>query len=398
MVAKYRSVLSVPGSPALILAAMAGRLPLGMSTLAILLLVRETDHSYAIAGISVGAYAFASAASAPVQGRLIDRFGRLRVMVPMALAQAAVLVAFVLVASADASGAAVVPLAALAGALMPPVSPTARALMRDVFTDPHVRETAYALDSVVQEVVWVTGPLIVALVVGFTSPEVGVLLVAAVCVIGTTLFVRSPLARGSGTRSAHEPRVAVLSNHELRAMLIPIALTGVGLGAIEVGLPSLALHAGSRPASGLLLAVWSLGSLTGGLWYGARVWSSSLARRYRLLLLAAIAFQAPLIIARSIPEGIIAAVLAGVMVAPVFSCQYAMVGRAAPSGAETEAFTWVSAALIAGLATGSAIGGALIAVAGVSAPFVFSCVATAVAATIALRTPEPVFALQSSAS
>jgi MFS family permease len=398
VVAKYRSVLSVPGSPGLILAALAGRLPLGMSTLAILLLVRETGHSYAIAGISVGAYAFASAASAPVQGRLIDRFGRLRVMVPMALGQAAVLVAFVLVASADASGAAVVPLAALAGALMPPVSPTARALMRDVYRDPHVRETAYALDSVVQEVVWVIGPLIVALVVGFTSPEVGVLLVAVVCVIGTTLFVRSPLARGSGTRAAHEPRVSVLSNHELRAMLIPIALTGVGLGAIEVGLPSLALHAGSRPASGLLLAVWSLGSLTGGLWYGARVWSSSLARRYRLLLVAAIAFQAPLIIARTVPEGIIGSLLAGLMIAPVFSCQYAMIGRAAPSGSETEAFTWVSAALVAGLATGSAIGGALIGPAGVSAPFVFSCLATAVAATIALRTPEPAFALQSSAS
>jgi MFS family permease len=398
MVAKYRSVLSVPGSPALILAAMAGRLPLGMSTLAILLLVRETGHSYAIAGISVGAYAFASAASAPVQGRLIDRFGRLRVMVPMALAQAAVLVAFVLVASVDASGAAVVPLAALAGALMPPVSPTARALMRDVYRDPHVRETAYALDSVVQEVVWVTGPLIVALVVGFTSPEVAVLLVAAVCVIGTTLFVRSPLARGSGTRSAHQPRVSVLSDHELRAMLIPIALTGVGLGAIEVGLPSLALHAGSRPASGLLLAVWSLGSLAGGLWYGARAWSSSLSRRYRLLLVAAIAFTAPLIIARTVPEGIIGSLLAGLMIAPVFSCQYAMIARAAPSGAETEAFTWVSAALVAGLAIGSAIGGGLIGVAGVSAPFVFSCLATAVAATIALRTPEPAFALQSSAS
>ena len=398
MVAKYRSVLSVPGSPALILAAMAGRLPLGMSTLAILLLVRETGHSYAIAGISVGAYAFASAASAPVQGRLIDRFGRLRVMVPMALAQAAVLVAFVLVASVDASGVAVVPLAALAGALMPPVSPTARALMRDVYRDPHVRETAYALDSVVQEVVWVTGPLIVALVVGFTSPEVAVLLVAAVCVVGTTLFVRSPLARGSGTRSAHEPRVSVLADHELRAMLIPIALTGVGLGAIEVGLPSLALHAGSRPASGLLLAVWSLGSLAGGLWYGARAWSSSLSRRYRLLLVAAIAFTAPLIIARTVPEGIIGSLLAGLMIAPVFSCQYAMIARAAPSGAETEAFTWVSAALVAGLAIGSAIGGGLIGVAGVSAPFVFSCLATAVAATIALRTPEPAFALQSSAS
>ena len=398
MVSKYRSVLSVPGSPGLMLSALVGRMPLGMSSLAILLLVRGTHHSYTIAGVSVGAYAFASAGSAPIQGRLIDRFGRMRVMIPMAVAQAIVLVGFVLASSADASGATLVPLAALAGGLMPPVSPTARALWRDVFTDPQVRDTAYALDSVVQEVAWVTGPLIVALVVGFTSPEVAVLLVATMCVIGTTLFVRSPLARGSGTRSAHEPRTSVLANHELRAMLAPIALTGVGIGAIEVGLPALALHAGSRPASGLLLALWSLGSMVGGLWYGARAWSSSLTHRYKLFLFGAIVCTAPLIIARSIPEGIVASLLAGLMIAPMFSCQYALVARAAPSGAQTEAFTWVTASLVAGLSIGSAIAGAAIGLAGVSAPFVFSCLATSVAAAMALRTRELVPALQSSAS
>jgi MFS family permease len=398
MVSKYRSVLSVPGSPGLMLSALIGRMPLGMSSLAILLLVRGTHHSYTIAGVSVGAYAFASAGSAPIQGRLIDRFGRMRVMIPMAVAQAIVLVGFVLASSADASGATLVPLAALAGGLMPPVSPTARALWRDVFTDPQVRDTAYALDSVVQEVAWVTGPLIVALVVGFTSPEVAVLLVATMCVIGTTLFVRSPLARGSGTRSAHEPRTSVLANHELRAMLAPIALTGVGIGAIEVGLPALALHAGSRPASGLLLALWSLGSMVGGLWYGARVWSLSLTHRYRLFLFGAIVCTAPLIIARSIPEGIAASLLAGLMIAPMFSCQYALVARAAPSGAQTEAFTWVTASLVAGLSIGSAIAGALIGLAGVSAPFVFSCLATSVAAAMSLRTRELVPAFQSSAS
>ncbi len=386
MVTKYRSVLSVPGSPALILSALVGRLPLGMSSLALLLLVRATHHSYAIAGLAVGAYALASAAAAPVQGRLVDRFGRMRVLAPCAVAQAIVLVTFVLASSADASGLALVSLAALAGALVPPVSPTARALLREVFHDPSVRDTAYALDSVAQELVWITGPLLVALVVGFSSPEVAVLLAAAVCVLGTVLFVRSPLARGSGTRAAHEPRVTALSNPELRVLLAPMALIGAGLGATEVGLPSLALHAGSRPASGLLLAAWSVGSMVGGLWYGARVWNSSLSSRYRLLLAAAVVCTAPLILARSVPEGIVGSLLSGLTIAPVFSCQYALVGRAATPGNENETFTWFSAALVGGLAAGSAIGGVSIGAGGVGAPFVISCLATALAAAIALRT------------
>ncbi len=400
MVRKYRSVLSVPGSPRLLASALAGRLPQGMSSLAILLLVRGTTHSYAVAGAAVGAYALASAACAPLQGRLIDRFGRPRVLVPSALGQAVVLVTFVLSCSAHAIGVALVLLAGLSGALMPPVAPTLRALLREVFQDPGVRDTAYALDSVVQELVWITGPLLVALIITVVSPAGAVLLGAAVCIAGTVLFVRAPLARGSGTRAAHEPRTAVLANPELRGLLAPVALTGVGLGAIEVGLPSLALHAGSQPASGLLLALWSLGSMTGGLWYGSRAWQYPLASRYRLLLGLAVACTAPLIVARSVPAGVICSLLAGLTIAPVFSCQYALVGRAVTPGAETEAFTWVSAALVGGLAAGSAVGGAAIGPGGVSAPFVLSCLATMLAATIAVRMRDPGLSVgvQSSAS
>jgi len=133
------------------------------------------------------------------------------------------------------------------------------------------------------------------------------------CVAGTSLFLRSPLVRASSTAhgSGHE-RVSALASPELRALLGPVALTGVALGAVEVGLPSLALHAGSRPASGLLLALWSVGSMTGGLWYGARVWRSSLSTRYQLLLLVLVVCTAPLIAAQSIAAGIVCSLLAGV--------------------------------------------------------------------------------------
>jgi predicted MFS family arabinose efflux permease len=178
-------------------------------------------------------------------------------------------------------------------------------------------------------------------------------------------------------------RTAVLAIPALRALLVPTGLTGMGLGAIEVGLPSLALHAGSRSASGLLLALWSVGSVIGGLWYGSRAWRSPLVSRYRSLLIVAIACSAPLIAARSIPAGLVCAVLAGLTIAPVFSCQYALVGRAVTGGGETEAFSWISAALVAGVAAGSAAGGAAISAAGVSAPFVISCAATALAAAMA---------------
>ena len=92
-----------------------------------------------------------------------------------------------------------------------------------------------------------------------------------------------------------------------------------------------------------------------------------------MLLVLAVLCTAPLIAARSIAAGVVCSLLAGVTIAPVFSCQYALVGRSVSAGSETEAFTWVSAALIGGLAAGSAIGGAVIGPVGVSAPFIVSC-------------------------
>jgi predicted MFS family arabinose efflux permease len=206
--------------------------------------------------------------------------------------------------------------------------------------------------------------------------------------VGTTLFVRSPLVRRSPRRDDRRPRAAVLSDSALRVLLAPMMLMGTAIGAIDVGLPSLALHAGSPPSSGVLLALWSAGSLSGGLWYGSRSWHSGLAARYRALTVATVVSIAPLIAARTIPEGVVAALLAGVTIAPAFSCLYALVGRIVSPGAETEAFTWAASALIVGLSIGSALGGAAIDAAGVSGPFVLSCLAAGLTALLALRIRE----------
>ncbi len=385
MVSKYRSVLSVRGASRLFASALVARLPQGMSSLAILLLVRSATHSYAAAGVAVGGFALATAACAPVLGRLVDHFGRSRVLLPFACGQACVYVLLVVGAQAGAGVVALVVLSALCGALLPPIAPAVRALLREVFDDQAVLDTAYALESILQETVWIVGPLVVALVIAVTSPEAAVAMLGAVCIVGTLLFLRSPLVRSSSTSfgAGHE-RVSALASPELRALLGPVALTGVALGAVEVGLPSLALHAGSRPASGLLLALWSLGSMVGGLWYGAHVWRSSLSTRYQLLLVVLLVCTAPLIAARSIGAGVVCSLLAGLAIAPVFSCQYALVGRSVTPGSETEAFTWVSAALIGGIAAGSAVGGAVIVPGGVGAPFVLSCLASLLAAVIAV--------------
>jgi MFS family permease len=384
----YRTVLSVPGAPRLFSSALLARLPQGMASLATLLLVRGATGSYAAAGIAVGAQALTCALAAPALGRLIDRIGRRRVLIRCAIAYATALTALVVAAELRAGAVVLVLCSGLAGGLLPPVAPSLRALLRDVFDDAGTRERAYALESVAQELIWIVGPMIVGLVITIWSPAIALELVGVVCVVGCSLFVRGAHVRAPMRGAGQATRGLALSSPALRALLAPVALTGLALGSTEVGLPALALHAGSRSAAGLLLALWSVGSMTGGLWFGARSWRSSLTARYTLLLVAAVVCTAPLIAVHSIGAGAVFSLLAGVTIAPVFSCQYALVGHSVAPGAETEAFTWVASALVAGLAAGSALGGALVASGGVSAAFVLSCGATAVAAGLALVAGE----------
>src|SRR5450631_3056946 len=113
MVQRYRAVLAAPGCARVFATALLARLPQGMSSLSILLLVRGSTASYAAAGFAVGAYALATAAAAPVQGRLVDRFGRARVLTPVAALQGVAVVIFVLAAGARLGAAALVALAGL---------------------------------------------------------------------------------------------------------------------------------------------------------------------------------------------------------------------------------------------------------------------------------------------
>jgi MFS family permease len=385
MLRRYEAVLRVPGCARVFATALLARMPQGMSSLAILLLVRETTHSYPAAGIAVGGYALACAAAVPSQGRLVDRFGRRAVLFPVAVVQALALIALVIAARGHAGAIELVALSIAAGAMQPAIAPSVRALLGEMLTETATRETGYALESVIQELIWIVGPLVVAAMITLVSPSGAVLVSAGVCVVGTILFITSPRVRaGGGVRSTGRRRSAVASP-ELRTMLWPVAMMGAAIGLIDVGIPSLALHDGSRASTGLLLALWSVGSLSGGLWYGGVAWRLALPDRYRWLLTAAVACVLPLVFARTIPEGMVASFLAGVTIAPVFSCQYALVGRAVTPGSETEAFTWVAAALMLGLSAGSALSGVLIGGIGVSAPFVVACAAMAVAALSAVR-------------
>ncbi|MGH2835563.1 MAG: MFS transporter [Solirubrobacteraceae bacterium] len=386
MASNYGTVIARPGALRLLSTALVGRMPQGMSSLAVLLLVRAATHSYAAAGAAVGAGALAGAICGPLLGRLIDRVGRRMVVGPASATQACAYLALALAARAHAPALVLILCAAIAGGLTPPIAPVVRTLLRDLYDDHAVRETAYSMEAIAQETIWIVGPLATTVIVTVASPAFAVAILGAIGLSGTLLFMRSPLldrplAREQG--DAH--RGSALISVDLRWLLVPIALMGFALGAVEVGIPSLALHDGSRPASGFLLALWSLGSMAGGIHYSSTRWGSALGSRYALLLAVNCLVTAPLLFAGSIALAALFSFVAGLAVAPTFSCVYSLVGHVVIPGSEHEAFGWTLSGLIAGVAAGSALAGIVIGPLGIRGPFLLAVGGAALAAAGAVR-------------
>jgi hypothetical protein len=383
VITRYRALFSVPGFTRLLVSSILGRLPSGMFSLAILLFVRGRTDSFLAAGVAVGAFSLAGALAGPLLGALVDHIGQTRVLLPAALAQGALLVLLVVVAQAGAPVAAIVAVAALAGAAQPPIAGSIRALWSVVAGDGEALETAYALDATTQEVIWTLGPLLVGSTAVALSPAAAVVVCAAITVTGTAFFAASALSSDWQAAAHAHSRAGALASQGLRALLGTVLLAGVVIGAVEVGLPALAVAHRARWSAGLLLALFSVGSMVGGLAYSALRWRRPIGLRYMGLLLAMAACVAPLILAQALAAAYPLAVLAGLGVAPMLSCQFSLVGTLAPAGTATEAFTWHRGATIAGMAAGSTLGGSLIDAHGAAGAFALGCVSVALACLLA---------------
>jgi MFS family permease len=170
---RYGRVLRAPDVARLLAAAVLARMPIGIDSLAIVLFVRAQTGSFAAAGGVAAAFGLGSGVTSPLQGRLIDRHGHARVMLPLAAGHASALGALVALGLSGAPLAVLVVCGLAAGATVPPVGTVVRPLLpRLLAASPEVLPTAYAIDGIAIEMVFISGPLLTAVVVSVASPAV----------------------------------------------------------------------------------------------------------------------------------------------------------------------------------------------------------------------------------
>ncbi|GIE94687.1 MFS transporter [Paractinoplanes rishiriensis] len=350
-------VLRTQGAPVPLLATFVGSLPIGMLTLGILLLVRQTTESYAVAGTAAGAFSFGNALGLLIQGRLIDRHGPARVLLTAATLCPTLLVTLTVTITQHAAAPLLITLAAASGATLPATVTGMRVLCPRLLPDPGDRTAAYALLATLFQVAMVTGPLLVA-ALALTGTATPVLpTAAALTAAGGLLFATAPAVRAWSPPSTTRPAGRIRS--AIRTPVVTLVLGTFGVGA-ATGMLTVAVAAARPALAGLLFAAFAAGELLGGLVYGGVRWT--LPNPVRLIVGQCGMSAAVALLALSSGTGWpmpASMLLIGALTAPAAIAGSALLDDVVPPGSLGRAYTMLVAAGLIGVAAGNATAGRL---------------------------------------
>ncbi|WP_030816013.1 MFS transporter [Streptomyces sp. NRRL F-2799] len=356
----YAAVLRVPHARRTFTTALVGRLSYGAVPLSLLLATQRATGSYTASGAVLSLYGTAVVFLTPTRASLVDRHGARRALLPLAVAHGSLLCAL---AALTWRPGAPVPLiggaAVLAGACAPPLGPTMRAVWSELLADRDLLRRAYSLDGVAEELLFVSGPALVGVLVAWTVPASGLLLGALLMVGGTAAFVTSPAMTGSRPRTEGGGR-----RGGVRGLSAPVAVAaGAGLAISGVELLVLARVGGDTGDTDLVpwvLGALSVGSALGGLANGAIDWRGPARSRLTgfavaLGLTIAVAGLAPGVLTLTV-----AMTCAGAFIAPALTTAYLLADESAPASDRTRAGAWVNMGVNAGSSAGGLTTGALL--------------------------------------
>jgi MFS family permease len=363
----YAEILSIPRAWQFSVAGIIGRMPMSMAGLGMVLLISAATGRYAVAGAVSAAASLGVAACAPQFGRLVDRYGQRRVIVPMAATFAAGIAGLILAVQLGAPSWTYFPPGIVAGATMPALGPMSRARWTVLLAGSPRLHTAFSLESVADELCFVIGPASVTVLATQVHPAAGICTAAVLCLAGTLWFASQreteppatalhppPELLRSGRGTARRARLA----SPALAILMPVYLfLGAMFVTVDLSTVAFAAHFGHKSLAGFILGTYALGSATGGLWYGARTWNAPAARRLALTLTLTVAGVCTFWAMPNLAALIAVIFLCGLTIAPTLIAGYSLLESTAQPGRITEAMSWLSTGIYVGAAAGSTAAG-----------------------------------------
>lgn len=384
MLSPYRRIFEAPGSRAFSGAGFLSRMPLSMTGIGIVTMLSQMRGSYGLAGAVPAVMMISGAFHGPQIARLADRYGQRRIALPAAAVTLAGGVGLLLCARLEAPDWTLF-VAAVPIGCMPTFGSMVRARWAHIYRDdPHTLHTAYSFESVVDEMCFITGPI---LSVGLSTalfPEAGVLVSGVFLALGAVLFcaqrgTEPPVRAREGGKHG-----SAIRSPGLRVLALTFAATGAVFGSVDVVTVAFAEDEGHKALSSVALAVYALGSCTAGIVFGTVKPRGTPAGRFLIGVLVMAASLVPLLFVTNLWWVGAALFLAGLSIAPTMVTTMALVGDFVPPRQLTEGLSWTTTGLAVGVAAGSSVGGMIVDSHGSTAAFGVPVASGALAVVLAL--------------
>ena len=356
----YRQILAVPGTAAFTLPALAARTAHLMTVLSIFFFIPAVTGSYGLAGALSGIYALTYSLVSPFVSRLASRDRPGRVLASAASVNTLARAGLLASAWAGAPVWITACLAAAAGGSMPAAGPLARARWSQLLRDSPLLHTALSFESVLDQIILVTTPILVATLAVAISPAAGLVIALVLATAGNTALA-ALAARPAGLPMTGRARPTASGTPWSAPGFLPLILTFVLVGAVEtlidLNVVVFAARHHAKPLSGAVLTTIALASTASGLYYGSREQRAAPSRRLPVALGLLTCGTLPFVVAPDVWFLFPAAVLLGFTQAPAVITGFATVRLAVKESQVTEGLTWITAALGGGIALGSVTAG-----------------------------------------
>ena len=357
----YRILFQASGTRAFALAGLLARLPLPMTGIGTITMLSQLRGSYALAGAVSATFVLTYALMSPQVSRMVDRYGQRRVL-PLSAGLSVVGMLLLLACTYWHTPDWTLFVAAVLAGLMPSMSAMVRARWTAIYRGtPHL-QTAYSLETVLDEVTFIAGPPISVGLSVAVFPQAGPLAAVVMLALGT-LALATQVSTEPPVESAEEKKTRMASIFRLadiRLLTLLMVAMGVIVGTVDIVSVAFAEQMGSPVAASIVLSCYAIGSCAAGLLFGALKLKTPL---HTLLLLGGLATAAttlPLLMAGNIASLSAAVLVAGLFFAPTMIVAMSLVERIVPERQLTEGMTWLLAGLNVGVAMGAAASGQLV--------------------------------------
>lgn len=352
----YGEIFRVPGAKGFAAAAFFARLPIAMAPIGIVAMLSQARGEYWLAGAVSATFALTNAFAAPQISRWIDRLGQTTVAAPTTIISVIAFLTLLAATHYDWPSWTLFVSAFLAAA-MPSVPAMVRARWTEKFRDRPELNTAFAFESVADELVYIAGA---SLSVGLSValfPEAGMLASTLLLAFGMAAFILQRSSEPKVRQPEHGSSGSAIMLRPVQIITLALIFVGAIFATAEVSSVAITKELGQPTAASLVIGVYAAGSFIVGLVVGALNLQAPKQRLLALSIAVVALTTLPLLVANTVPLLALAVFVSGVAISPTFIMAFGLIERRVPEAMLTEGITWVMTGIGIGMALGAFVAG-----------------------------------------